>query len=57
MEGYARESWSHRAAPNGLPLAVPEVGGVGPIFGEERGLAVTEAVPVLGSNSSFRRAS
>lgn len=30
---------------------------MGPIFGEESGLGVTEAFPDLGNNSSFLRAS
>lgn len=32
-----------------------DVGGVGPIFGEERGLGVAEALPDRGRSSSFRR--
>ena len=44
------------AEPNGLDLVVGAVAlGVGPIFGEPRGLEVPDALPLRGSSSSFRR--
>jgi hypothetical protein len=46
---------SHFAPPKGFGLELPEVG-VGSIFGDERGLGVTDALPDLGSSSNFLRA-
>lgn len=44
------------AAPKGFALLLElEVGGVGPILGEESGLGVAEALPDRGRSSSFRR--
>jgi len=47
---------SYLAAPKGFALVLElEVGGVGPILGEESGLGVAEAFPDRGRSSSFRR--
>lgn len=44
------------AAPNGLALgALAVTGGVGPIFGEDKGLGEAEAFPDRGRSSNFRR--
>jgi len=40
-----------------LARGAVDVGGVGPILGEESGLGDTEALPDLGKSSSFFRAS
>lgn len=44
------------AEPNGLDrVELAETVGVGPIFGEDRGLDVPDAVPDLGNSSNLRR--
>lgn len=48
---------SNLAPPNGLARGAFDVGGVGPILGEESGLGDTEALPDRGKSSSFFRAS
>jgi len=45
---------SHFADPKGLGRVEPDWG-MEPIFGDESGLGVTDALPDLGSNSNFLR--
>ena len=47
---------TYRALPNGLFPRELTVAGDGSIFGEDNGLGEAEALPDLGSNSSFLRA-